>query len=373
MVGTNLVTEEIEEMGIHWDASVPGLGLRKNKRTKVWILKYRNNGIQTSHVIGPADVLGRDEARAIAKRIKWDAKQGKLPPPKKKVKSISVEKFCEEYLERHAKTKKPGSWHKDESRIKQYVLKAWGKKQLSSIEHADVANLHNEIGARAPVSANRLLEQLHKMFKLAMKWNYFPKDAENPAKDIDRFPESKKVRWLTKTEMERVIPLINELPLQRAAYFWMLIYTSRRRSEILKLKWKDVDLDTGTIYLGQTKNGDPDLVLMPQDAVAMLRQLPSHSEWVFPGRAGQHWKRPDKVWWKIRKTAGIPDVSIHHLRHTVASRLLAKKYPLKVVGAVLGHKSLASSNLYAHMAKEQIRDVVEDHASDFPRFVESIG
>ena len=386
MEGINFVAGNQEEMGITWDSSVPGLGLRKNKRSKVWILKYRNQGRQVNKVIGPADIISRDEARALAKTIKWDAKQGKLPKPKKKLIPITVADFCKEYIERHAKPKNPKSWLKAEQRLKYHIyvdceskdvsaLKGaelaryqFGRKQLSTIEGADIAKLHAEIGKTAPVAANRLVEQLRKMFKLAVLWKYFPKEADNPAADIDFFPEKKKIRWLTRAEMEKLIPHINALPVMRATYFWLLIWTGRRRSEILELKWEQVDLSLGTIYLGETKNGDPDLILLQKKAIEMLKALPSRNQWVFPGRGDKHWKRPDKVWWKIRAMAGLPGVTIHHLRHTVATRLLEKKYPLKVVGEVLGHKSLAASSMYAHVAKEHLREVLEDHASDLPNY-----
>lgn len=365
MEGINFVAGDQEDMGIIWDSAVPGLGLRKNKRTKVWILKARNQGKQFTQVLGPADIISRDEARALAKKIKWEAKQGNLPAPKKKLIKITFEQFCNEYIERHAKPKTK-SWLKAKQRLDFHTIELWGAKQLASIESADVAKLHSEIGKTAPIAANRLIEQLHKMFKLAVKWKYLSKEADNPAADIDYFPEPRKIRWVKQHEMEKLIPHINALPAQRAAYFWLLISTGRRKSEILELQWSQVDLDLGTLYLGDCKNGDPDLVLLTRSMVEMLKGLPQRNKWVFPGRGNDHWKRPDKIWWKIRAAAGIKDLTIHHLRHTMATRLLEKKYSLKVVGEVLGHKSLAAANIYAHVAKEHLREVLEDYASDLP-------
>lgn len=366
MEGINFVAGDQEVMGITWDSSVPGLGLRKNKRSKVWILKFRNNNKQVMKVLGPADMLSRDEARALAKSTKWDAKQGKLPKPPKRLNAMSVERFCVEYMERHAKPRKK-SWKKDQRRIDYYLLEKWGKRRLADISTADIAQIHSEIGKTAPIAANRLLEQLHKMFKLAATWNYYPADAINPAAGIERYKETRKTRWLTKSELERVMPLIDALPKHRATYFWLLILTSCRKSEILQLRWENVDLKHGNVFFEDTKNGEPYLMPLPSRAVDMLRELPQHGDWVFPGRKpGEHWKRPDKIWWKIRKAAGLDGVKLHALRHTVATRLLEKKYPLKTIGAVLKQKSLQATDRYAHAANEHLREVLEDHASDLP-------
>lgn len=365
MDSSNLVAGDIEDMGIIWDSSCPGLGLRRNKRGKVWILKYRVNNRQIMKVLGPADILNRDEARALAKTAKWDAKQGKLPEPKRRVAQVSVERFCHEYMDRYAKPCKQ-SWLKDRQRIDFHIIKHWGKRRLGDLQQTDVANLHSLIGKTAPVSANRLLEQLHKMFKLAKQWGYLAAGSANPAAGIDRYPEKKTTRSLSKKELERLAPHINNLPKNRRAYFWLLIFTGCRKSEILELKWSGVDLDGGYIYIRDRKNGEDLELPLPQKAIELLAELAQRSDYVFPGRAGTYWKRPDKVWWKIREAAGLPDVKLHHLRHTVASRLLKKKYPLKTIGEVLGQKSLQSTNKYAHMANEHLREVLEDHVSDLP-------
>ncbi len=349
-------------MKAEWDKSVPGLGIRRNQKGLVWILKYRSSGKQLLVTLGPVDLISVDEARALAQRLKWEAKQGNGPQPKPRLLKKTVAELCSEYLERYARPRKK-SWYKDEERIRGHIIPALGKHQVRDVTQADIANLHSKIGAKTPTTANRTLENLHKMFKLAVQWGYLPAGSINPAKGIERFPEVTKTRSMNKKELSRAIQAIDrDLPLNRRIYFWLLLITGARKTEILTLKWSDVDLDNGFVNIGITKNGEPHTLPLPANTLQMLRGLPRDSEWVFTGRKGQHWKRPDKIWWEIRDRIDLRDVSLHTFRHTCASLLLQKNYPLKVVGEVLNHRSLTATNRYAHLEKEHLRNVLEDHA-----------
>jgi integrase len=141
-----------------------------------------------------------------------------------------------------------------------------------------------------------------------------------------------------------------------------------RKSEILGLQWERVDLakDMGfnaRITLYDTKNGEPRGVPLNKDAISALIAVEPDAD----KRVGRVFKRSDGHGWGIIRTsfenaverAGIPDFRFHDLRHTAASWLAMRGRPLKEIQEVLGHKSIAMTNRYAHLSPMHLRTAVE--------------
>jgi integrase len=59
------------------------------------------------------------------------------------------------------------------------------------------------------------------------------------------------------------------------------------------------------------------------------------------------------------RRAGVDGVRVHDLRHTFASWLVADGVPLRTVGELLGHKSLAMVHRYSHLSPDHLRDAVD--------------
>lgn len=352
---------------ILWDKEVAGLGVRQNQRDAVWVLKYRIDGRQTIASLGPTSLIDVISARALARKMKWEGKRGLGPGPKERHLNLTVKDFCHEYIERHAKLKKARSWHKDQGRIDCYILPQLGKRKLRSITQQDIEALHASItrmGKKkaAPYAANRTVEQLRKMFKLAIGWGKLPKTFENPAVGIEMNRESSAIRFLSDSEITKLIPIIESLPIHKRVFFWLLLLTGSRYSEVLKLQWSDVDLPCKRLSIRETKNDSRHVVPIPKPILSLLKELPKDQNWVFPGKKGNHFKRMDKVWRSIRLKVGLGDVRIHDFRHTTATRLIRQGVHLRVVAELLNHKTLSSTMKYAHVFKDHLEGVVDANA-----------
>ena len=136
-----------------------------------------------------------------------------------------------------------------------------------------------------------------------------------------------------------------------------------RKSEILTLRWSDVDLDASELRLADAKAG-PRTVHLPPMAVELLEALPRRegSPWVFPGndRDGRYSGGGlDHVWQTVRARAGLGDVRLHDLRHSLASRALALGETLPVIGKLLGHSDIETTTRYAHLAQDSIHETAE--------------
>ena len=137
----------------------------------------------------------------------------------------------------------------------------------------------------------------------------------------------------------------------------MLMLTGCRLSEIQKLRWEHVDLNAGELRLRDSKTGGRAVPLAPS-AVRLLANLPRDNEnpWVIAGKMpGSHLSDIQHPWRRIRARAELPDVRIHDLRHSFASRALALGEGLPMIGKLLGHTQVQTTARYAHLAQDTVK------------------
>jgi integrase len=203
------------------------------------------------------------------------------------------------------------------------------------------------------------------MFNLAKTWELLKGD--NPAYGIKPFREEKRQRFMTPEELQKVNAALLEEPDWRwRAYFPLALMLGTRKSELLSMRWADIDPIASTWRIPETKAGNSHLLPLPKPAMEVLKALPSReqSEWVFPGDgASGHIVKPAKAWQRIRRRAGVIDVRIHDLRHTLASWLVGQGFNLPLVGRALNHSQPATTARYAHIALGPLRAALEANAA----------
>lgn len=141
----------------------------------------------------------------------------------------------------------------------------------------------------------------------------------------------------------------------------LVVLTGARHSEILTLRWDEVNLERGCLELSDSKTGAKE-VFLPPAARQLLSELPRQSDnpHVIVGKKpGSHMVNVKDSWAVIRKAADLDDVRIHDLRHTFASLGARAGMSLPLIGALLGHRSPQTTARYAHLADDPLRDAVE--------------
>ena len=137
-------------------------------------------------------------------------------------------------------------------------------------------------------------------------------------------------------------------------FFWpsveFAIASGMRRSELLSLKWKNVDLAKRVALLADTKNGSKRSVPLTTKAVQVLIQLDHDNESVFP--VSDHSIRHG--WGRLVKRAGIKDLRFHDLRHEAVSRFFEMGLSVPEVAAISGHKDFRMLSSYTHISPEKI-------------------
>jgi integrase len=141
----------------------------------------------------------------------------------------------------------------------------------------------------------------------------------------------------------------------------LLLSTGVRKSSLHAARWDEINWQTVTWTIPATKNGDPHTVQLTPKALSVLKERfksrKRDNPWIFPSpiSASGHVEDFKRGWNQFVKRAGLSNITQHDLRRTNASYQVISGSSLKVVGGSLGHKSQASTEVYAHLHADAVR------------------
>lgn len=407
-----------------WDSVIRGLGVRvRPSGGKVYTFKYRPRGSRgTKRVtLGAVGVLTVDSARREARKLAGSVAGGGDPAKERRarrevdtVKSAGVKWFA--HLAQRVKTGKMSAdtVYEYERQWKVNILPHIGTRKVTDITFSDVERLHAKLfdgkdESTRPIEANKTITRLHTFFEWCAKRGMRAR-GDNPARGIERNPEEKRERFLSPAEFAKLgtalakaeregiapAPRLKKKPKDpnnpkvkhRAPSTWgkvfpadpfavaairLLMLTGMRRGEVLSLRWDAVDWERGHIRLATSKTGKS---VRPLGAAAreLLSSLPriEGNPHVFPGaKPGSHLATVGRLWESVKTSAGLDDVRLHDLRHSVASALAIGGGSLLVIGAVLGHKDTRSTSRYAHLSDNPVKDAADRVSGEIAAWMSS--
>jgi integrase len=360
------------EPGLHWDShpkAPPMFGLRVTTAgSRSYFLNYLNHdGVERRITIGRSPTWKVGAAREKAAELRRIVDDGGDPLADKQDRKAAptiadlVKRFCAEALF----NKRPGTQQQYRRILNCTVVPEFGKKKLASLTRSDVERLHVRItGEGQPRRANLAVDVIRLLYTQAAKWGLHPA-SENPASKLDKNPEPGRERFLTKDELERLVATLDGRKPEKSdvvAAIRLLLLTGARRSEVIDAVWSQFDLDAGTWKkpASKTKQKRDHRPPISPEAVALLRQCHAArgnvvhlGDRVFPSVSKT---RLFYEWRQIRRDAGLEDVRIHDLRHSYASFLASSKLSLPIIGALLGHTQARTTQRYAHLLDEPLRE-----------------
>lgn len=276
--------------------------------------------------------------------------------------------FARVYMKNYAEPKKK-SWKSDEKYLNAQLIPFLGEKELSEIAPIDVNKfmVKRQRDGVKNSTINRELTIMKMMLGLANEWGYEIK--KNPVKKGNFFSEEEYRR-------DRVLACEEEERLFRAAaphlkpILTCALSTGMRYSEILGLKWENVDLEERqiTVKAESSKSGKRRIIPVNEELfveMEKLKKLNSEtSNFVFLYEDPKTRKlRPVKT---VRKAlvmacmrAGIKGLTFHDIRHTVGSRLISKGADPVSVKNILGHANLKTTEIYLHSSLKQMKEAVD--------------
>jgi integrase len=232
----------------------------------------------------------------------------------------------------------------------------WSNRKLDSIDSADVRSLHAAIGKTHPTTANRVIELLSSIYNRAEEWGY---RSSNPCAGIEAFKEVKRRRFIQGEEMPRFFQALAADTSEAFKDFVVLsLLTGARRTNVLSMRWSDIDLEGATWTIPDTKNGEPLVVALVPEAVEVLarRRAASANTYVFAAESATGYMTPPKGRWQaLLKRAKVDDFRIHDLRRSLGSWQAISGASLLVIGKSLGHKSPSATAIYAQLQLDPVR------------------
>ncbi len=348
-----------------WDTEVTGFCVRVYPTgRKTYFLQYRNQKNETHKIkIGVHGAITTEGAREKASQLALTISLGEDPSLKVVPKvTHTLYDLGEEYLKLHAKVKKKSKGCKeDEAFLRDIIYKKYGSLDVTAISVWDLQKLHFNF-KETPYKANRVRALLSKMFNLAIQWGW---RLDNPTNGVEKYQEYKRHRWLNNEELQRLWSAFESYSSQSVAdVFRLLLLTGSRKSEVLHATWDQLDLDKEiwTKPAHTTKQKKMEHLPLSAEAVEILKAMKetATSPYLFPGRVpGKPLQEIKKAWDTIIKRANLADVRIHDLRHTHASHLVSSGLSLSIVGKLLGHTQASTTQRYAHLADEPLRQAAQ--------------
>ncbi len=274
----------------------------------------------------------------------------------------SMTELAKRFLAEHVEYKtKPRTGKEYRRVLDKIILPALGPRRVADVTRAEILSLHHSLRS-APSQANYAIRVLSTMFNWAERNGIIP-DGSNPCRHVVKYRENKRERFLSETELARLGEVLTAVEQEgRAsqsviAAIRLLILTGARLSEILTLRWEFVDFERSVLRLPESKTGAKTIYLNPP-AVELLTELPriEDNAYVIPGQKdGARLINLGKPWRLIRTEAKLHDVRIHDLRHSFASVGAGVGLGLPIIGALLGHTQAATTQRYAHLADDPLR------------------
>lgn len=363
-----LIIPAAGQRATYHDTKTAGLQLRvTSSGVKTFSVYRRIKGGQPERVtLGRYPDLTIEQARRRAAEINATIAGGGNPADAARAakQEMTLDDLLKEYLTRCAAFNRRPDKPKANYRL---YLSAWGKRKLSTIKHEEVDRLHKKIGREiGVVTANIALKLLHVMFNKAInEWRIWSGD--NPAHGIKKFPEQSRDRFLQADELPRFFQAVAEEPNEIIRdYVLISLLTGARRTNVLEMRWQDVNFDRAEWRIGMTKNGTPQTVTLSPEALVVLRNRKPLEEavFVFPGIGKQgHLSEPKKGWTRILERAGIADLRLHDLRRTLGSWQAKTGASLAIIGKSLNHKNQSTTAIYARLDLDPVRQSVNTATS----------
>jgi site-specific recombinase XerD len=224
----------------------------------------------------------------------------------------------------------------------------------------------------------------HRSLSVFVAWcvknGYLP---SNPVKDIELPKLEKRLPTkLTKQDAFKLLEVVYNFPYdyqflrhRNLAIFSMLLFVGLRRSELIKLKYTDVDTDNHTIFIRQGKGNKDRIIPMSFTLAQNLRgyiverkRLNKTCPEFFTSlnrNMGFTWSGLKRLVEKISKASGVK-FTLHTLRHSFATLMLEGGCDIYSLSKMMGHSNITTTTIYLSASVEHLRGQITKHPLNEP-------
>jgi len=371
----------------YFDTGTNHLTLRvSHVGTKAFVLYRKIDGVAERLTLGRYPTMTIDQARRMVAQHNGSIAIGQNPAEQKRSlrQESTLGEVFDRYMVEYAKPRKK-SWEIDEQRYNVHLVH-WQNKKLGVIKKQHVQKLLTHIAenqrfiegvdklGRRKVkkvggkgASNQILRLLRKVFNQAIDWGW---EGDNPCTRIKEYKSQSRDRFLEGDELPKFFEALGEEPNTVARdYILASLLTGARRTNVLEMRWDQINLERREWLIPETKNGESQRLPLISAMLTLLKDRKAEadgSEWVFPSHGSTgHLTSPDKTWKRVLGRAGIDDVRgtwLHDLRRSMGSWQANTGASLSVIGKSLNHKNVNTTAIYARLAMDPVRESMEKAA-----------
>jgi integrase len=359
---------------IVFDTLAPGFGVRVTPAgRKIFIAQARVGGRPRRVPIGRFPDTSVADARKEARGILEDLRAGRDPKAEQAARRRAIEAgettvsaLADRWLRDHVKLKlKPRTAADYEKLVEQKIGPALGHLIVSRVTKDDVLKFHAGM-ASTPRRANYTVSTFRALMRFAEDVELRPPNS-NPARRIKMFREGTRERFLSEIEIGKAAEAITAaeragtIGPHAAAGLRLALFSGARSGELTAIEWKQIDWARRQIRLPDSKGNEPRTVHLSDAAIEVLKGIPRIGKFVIAGaKPDEPYKNLSRAWIIARAHAGLDDVRLHDLRHSYASLAAGRGVSLQMIGKLLGHRVPATTQRYAHLARDAVAAVNDE-------------
>ncbi len=321
----------------------------------IWYLDYSVEGRRVRRRIGRSKRLA--ELALADAQVKLERKEFGFG-----IKDKGLSGFIGEYLEYSKSNKSPLSYLRDIQIFKHFSenMKVDKLAYITASKLEAYKARRQEQGAR-PSTINRELNTIKAMLNKAVAWGCL---SRNPAQTVRKLKETKRqVRFLSPDEIKSLISAANE---RMRLMIMTFLYTGLRRDELINATWNDLDFKRKLLIVQSKEDWHPKdyevrHIPLNDKLLGLLRPLNrNNSRYIFSTKGGGRLigNILSRDFRKLVRILGIKNASIHTLRHTFASYLVMNRVDIYTVQKLLGHSSIKTTEIYAHLAPDYLKSAI---------------
>ena len=325
--------------------------LGKRPDTGAYYVRIDGKRISLKAFVGHV-VTDNAEAKRVFAQVRREVLAGKLVQFGAST-AISLQKFLDTYLEWAEQVREHASFRADKLALNKLADVAGRSIYLDKLT---LQHLHRLMAVHKdlrPASINNYMRHIRAAFNKAVEWGHIK---TNPFKGMQELTKERRPPvYIEAPDIQRFLASIADVDKRRMVTAY--IYTGRRRSELLALRWENVRFDREEYYIGRSKAHLSKWYPMHPIFKAVLLSIGKQRA----GKVFQRWEHPDTISHIVKEALegyGLGHLHLHHMRHTFATLLLSEGVDLAAISDLLGHSDRRATDIYAQVTNTRAHEAI---------------